>query len=60
MQTRNSILALGTAFAVTAALAQNGPVRPKITGISHLAVYYIGRRSYGALLHRDGGRGEAA
>ncbi|SPE25421.1 Glyoxalase family protein [Candidatus Sulfotelmatomonas gaucii] len=39
MQTRNSILALGTAFAVTAALAQNGPVRPKITGISHLAVY---------------------
>ena len=39
MQTRISILALGTAFAVTAALAQNGPVRPKITGISHLAVY---------------------
>jgi catechol 2,3-dioxygenase-like lactoylglutathione lyase family enzyme len=38
MQTRFLFVALVVVFAVTAA-AQNGPVRPKITGISHLAVY---------------------
>jgi catechol 2,3-dioxygenase-like lactoylglutathione lyase family enzyme len=39
MQTSISVFAFAAAFAVTAAVAQNGPERPKITGISHLAVY---------------------
>jgi catechol 2,3-dioxygenase-like lactoylglutathione lyase family enzyme len=43
MQTRLFVVALAAASLVTAAAAQYGPkpepVRPKITGISHLAVY---------------------
>ncbi len=39
MQTRILLVTLVAALAVTAAAAQNGPVRPKITGVSHLAVY---------------------
>ncbi|MGA9060347.1 MAG: VOC family protein [Terracidiphilus sp.] len=39
MQTRLHLPALVAAFAVTAAAAQNAPQRPKITSISHLAVY---------------------
>ena len=39
MQTRFLLVALVATFAVNAAVAQNGPVRPKITGLSHLAVY---------------------
>ena len=38
MQTKISVIAL-IIFAVTAATAQNAPARPKINGISHLAVY---------------------
>ena len=43
MQNRFFVVALFAAGFVTAvaatAAAQNGPARPKITGISHLAVY---------------------
>ena len=39
MQTRFLLFALVAAFAVTAAVAQTGPARPRITGVSHLAVY---------------------
>jgi catechol 2,3-dioxygenase-like lactoylglutathione lyase family enzyme len=38
MLSRNSVIAL-IAFVAAAAVAQNPPARPKITGISHLAVY---------------------
>ncbi len=38
MQTK-LLIAFVAAFAVTAAAAQNAPLRPKITGISHIAVY---------------------
>ena len=39
MQIRFAVLALATTFIATAAAAQSAPPRPKITGISHLAVY---------------------
>ena len=39
MRMKLSALALAGALGLTAAGAQNGPARPKITGISHLAVY---------------------
>lgn len=39
MQTRVAAVAFAAVFAVAAAHAKDAPTRPKITGISHLAVY---------------------
>jgi catechol 2,3-dioxygenase-like lactoylglutathione lyase family enzyme len=39
MQIRLPLVLLAGTMMVTAAMAQSAPVRPKITGISHLAVY---------------------
>jgi hypothetical protein len=39
MQTRIAAVFIASAFAVGAVAAQNTPVRPKITNLSHLAVY---------------------
>ncbi|MGB7264164.1 MAG: VOC family protein [Terracidiphilus sp.] len=39
MQTRVCFVAFAVAFAVSGVVAQNAPARPKITGISHIAVY---------------------
>jgi catechol 2,3-dioxygenase-like lactoylglutathione lyase family enzyme len=39
MPTRIFALVFASAFAVTAAIAQNTVARPKVTGISHLAIY---------------------
>ncbi len=36
--------------ATLSAAAQSTPARPKITGISHLAVYHVGRRGHRSLL----------
>lgn len=39
MQIRSTVFALATTFIAIAAVAQSAPPRPKITGISHLAIY---------------------
>ncbi len=39
MQTRIAAIFFASAIAVSAVAAQNTPVRPKITGLSHLAIY---------------------
>jgi catechol 2,3-dioxygenase-like lactoylglutathione lyase family enzyme len=39
MQTRMAVMVFAAASAVFAAQAPNAPARPKITGVSHLAVY---------------------